>query len=307
MPLLILRRITTSILFGNGYGDPALVVDRTTGTILCIFNGENGFWGSTSDNPQKIFVCKSTDNGQTWSPKIDITAQLYAKNCSHPERQTWQGLFVTAGAAVQLRSGRILAVANVRAPTNSNDSGVKNYAIYSDDGGDTWDVSINSPGLDAAEAKIAERNNGDLLMSTRHVKNRWFSISKNKGLTWEPYSVSQEIIEPGCNGDMVLYTSIKDGFDKNRLLHSIPFSQTSRSNISILISYDEGQTWPVKKPIYTGNAEYSSVSFLPDGRFAVYIEKRNSLGGYDMNVTTFTLEWLTDGADTYTPPKKLNK
>ena len=47
----------------------------------------------------------------------------------------------SSGNGVQLRNGRMLFVLNVR---EAKEFFVRNYVMYSDDGGDTWMVSKNA-------------------------------------------------------------------------------------------------------------------------------------------------------------------
>ncbi|OHS97672.1 neuramidase [Tritrichomonas foetus] len=296
--------ITPGLSDKYGYGDPSLVVDDKTGYILCMFSGIQGFFQSTAENPQHNYYCISKDNGITWSEMHDITAQLYGHECSHPERKHWYGMFLSSGAALQLKSGRIIVVGVVRRPN----SGISNYAVYTDDLGEHWDVGLEPACTSGDESKVVELNNGDVLMSIRHSPHRFFAVSHDKGLTWDPYYDMDDLHDPACNGEIKRYTSTKTGHDKDRLIHSILYSNNGRKNLSVLVSYDEGKTWPVKKVLCSGPSVYSSVAFLEDGTICVYYE-RNKDDGFDMVVAEFSLEWLTDGADKYTPPNpaKINK
>lgn len=134
--------------------------------------------------------------------------------------------------------------------------------------------------------------------------NRLFSLSHDGGLTWSYPVAQKDILEPWCNGDIIRYTSTKDGYNKNRLLHSIPYNTAARKNLTIMVSYDEGNTWPVKKVIHAGSAAYSSITFSPiDGKIYMFWERGGGANGsFDLVVTTLTLDYITDGEDTWTPP-----
>ncbi len=278
-----------------GYGDPALVVNRSNGDIICLFASDKGWTSSTADAPQRINQSVSHDNGVTWSQPADITSQIYGAACANPVSRNWQGAFVTSGAATQLRNGRLMAVLAAR---ETSEFVISNFAIYSDDGGQTWKVSTNRASINGDEAKVVELDNGDVLMSIRHSGNRWFNISKDQGITWGSVYNQTEIADPFCNGDLIRYTALADGYNKNRLLHSIPFA-SSRVNVSVLLSYDEGETWPVRKSIYAGPSAYSSLCILDDGTIGIYYE----VGEYDtyqMYFMRFSLDWLSDGTDHWT-------
>ncbi|OHT05259.1 neuramidase [Tritrichomonas foetus] len=292
----------------KGYGDPLLIVDRQIGAIFCMFTGNQGTFESSSkwDNSQHLYYCVSYDNGHTWSDMEDITAMLYGERCTDPVRKNYKSLFLSSGNGLQLRSGRLLVAAVVR-PKTTNSLSV--YVVYSDDHGKTWTMSTYGATHAGDESKLVELNNGSVLMSVRRRPNRAFIISNDGGVTWGKEWNHPEVKDPACNGDLIRYTSTKDGYDKDRLIHTLLYSGTGsadRKNLTIMISYDEGNTWPVKKVIYGSWAIYSSVTFDPaTGLIYVYWEKSidNTVGaGCNMVLTTLTLDWITDGQDTYTPP-----
>ena len=278
----------------TGFGDAALVVNQRNGEIICMFAADRGFFSSTASVPIRMYLSKSTDHGVSWSPPRDVTSQIYGAESANPLTVSWQGAFWTSGNATQLRSGRLLAVLPVRETHNRT---ISNYVIYSDDDAQNWNVSSNRASENGNEAKLVELENGYLLMSIRNAGTRLFNISKDGGITWGSPYPQTAILDPSCNGDLIRYTSVSDGYPKNRLLHSIPFS-TSRTNVSVLLSYDEGVTWPVRKTIYPGRSAYSSLTILNDGTIGIYYE----MGEYDtyqLYFVRFSLQWLTDGADTW--------
>lgn len=122
-----------------------------------------------------------------------------------------------------------------------------------------------------------------------------------------PYS-QPELVDPACNGEIMRYTSTLDGYDKNRLIHTSFYSNSGRKNLTIMINYDEGQTWKYKKVIEPSWCINSAVTTsLLDGIIHVYWEKSidNTVeSGVDMIFSTLTLGWITDGEDSWTPPKK---
>ena len=291
---------TIVLASGNsrGYGDASLVVDKDSGAVMCIFNGNNGFWSSTAKDPIRQYYSLSYDDGLTWTAPVDITHFLYGDECSNPERKEWPGMFISSGCALQLRSGRIMAVGVVR---KNGHSGLLNYVCYTDDLGKTWDVGI-SPGCDKGdESKVVELNNGDVMMSIRHAPHRYQALSHDKGLTFDDYTERTDMNDPNCNGEIIRYTSTKDGYDKDRLLFSNDDSTSGRKNLTIKVSYDEGASWKYSKVLYPNGCAYSTMTILNDGSIAVYYEKDGG-GSEIMTVAILSLEWLTDGNDKYTPP-----
>lgn len=287
----------------TGVGDAALVMDKSTGNLLCIMAAKVGFFASTAANPIRIQYCRSTDNGISWSLPIDITDQIYGSGCTNPVTKNWQGVFVASGSAHQLRDGKIVAAIAVREVSGGP---IINHMISSADGGNTWIPYTGNAATGGDEAKIVELNNGNLMMSIRHAGSRWFNISTNKGLSWGTPYTQPSITDPACNGDFIRYTSTIDGYDKNRLLHSIPFA-TNRSNVSVLLSTDEGATWGNRKTIFANASAYSSLPILPDGTIGIYYENGENNAIYNMYFVRFSLNWLTNGTDTFSLPTTLLK
>lgn len=288
----------------KGYGDAGLVRTDDEGGLLCIFVGGTGFFLSTPSNPIRTYVCKSSDNGVTWTEPKDITDQLYGSNCTDNVRKGWYGSFCASGAGLLGRDGTIYFVAAVRETSSGDVNKIANYVYYSKDKGETWQVSACVKPNNGNEAKIVELNDGSLLASIRNQSKgaRYYATSTDGGESWSDVGLWTDMIEPGCDGDIIYYTSTKDGYEKNRILHSVPNDAANRVNVSVFVSYDEGKTWPIKKSICPTGSAYSSLAILPDGTIGAYVEENYGTDDYSMYFTNFSLEWLTDGADTYHAP-----
>lgn len=279
----------------NGAGDAALVLDKTNGNLLCLLSADKGFFQSTNATPAKVLIVRSTDNGITWRTPIDVTNQIYGPN------PNWKGLFVASGRAHQLRDGKIIAAIAVREDLDGKEH-INNYMITSSDHGETWTASKGRAEIDGDESKVVELNNGDIMMSIRNKGTRRYNISKDQGMTWGiPYN-QKDVLDPNCDGDFIRYTSTIDGYNKNRLLQTVPFAE-NRSNVSVLMSTDEGATWPIRKTIFAGASAYSSLTILPDGTIGIYYENGEN-STYQMYFVRFSLDWLSSGKDTFVPNKK---
>lgn len=290
---------------GNGktYGDPAVVLDKKTGNLICMFVGDQGLWNATPSQRQGIYVSKSTDNGVSWSEPVAITDQVYANHSS------WYAGFAGSGHGLCLKDGRLMFVLAIRA-TSATGVPLHNYAIYSDDGGDNWTLSTNAATTAGDEAKVVELENGDILMSIRNPSkgNRIFCKSTDRGQTWGKAYFETELKDPACNGDIIRYSySTDEGSEgKSRLLHSLPESTTTRENVTIYLSEDDGETWPIKKRLVDGYSAYSSLTVLSDGTIGALVEEgkwdSNLPGedGFQLVFYRFTMDWLT--SDVTEPP-----
>lgn len=278
----------------RGYGDAALVVDRTTGDLLCVFASGCGMWASTAERPTDICIARSHDNGLTWSDPQYITAQIYGSECSNPGAENLSGLFAASGRAIQLRDGTLAFVVAAHR-TGEKWPPLYNHVCCSMDGGETWRLQPATPGPYGDEAKLVERTDGSWLMSIRNPSQgyRRYAVSHDRGATWNDVGEWRQLPDPACNGDMIRYSQ-GDGHPE-LLLHSIPADTAMRRNVSIAVSYDEGRTWPVCRTVWDRPAGYSSLTRLADGSIGLLTEVGDWKSGFEIWFTRLSLEWLTDG------------
>lgn len=282
--------------YNHGYGD-ACLLKTNSGRLISLFIGQGSLWNSTAVNPMRSYMVTSDDHGITWSEPVDITSQIYGAGCPDPVRSKWQASFFGSGRGLTLRDGRLMVAIAVREVLSN--SILNNYIVYSDDEGETWNVSSRAM-QQGDEAKVTELNDGTILLSSRTNGYRMWAKSEDRGITWGEKNYWTDVWGNACNGDMMRYTSTIDGYEKNRLLHTLP-NDYSRTKVSMWISYDEGTSWPVKKVLCEGASAYSSVTILPDGTIGVYLEEDETVP-YKMYFLNFSLDWLTDGADKYMEP-----
>lgn len=272
--------------FGDaGASDPAVVVDKNTGDILCLFASYRGLFQSTPDNRIRIQLIRSSDSGQTWSEPVDISDQVY--------RPDWHAAWIASGSAHQLSDGTIVAVAGVRKTAGY---AISNYMIFSKDGGYIWSVAPGEAYDNGDEAKVVSLEDKRLMMLIRSKGMRKVNYSSDMGQSWGSPVPVPELVEPGVNGDVLRYSSVSGDRDTNRILFSIASHPSERRNLSVFVSYDEGRTWPVQKVIFRGPAAYSALCRLDDGSIGLLYENGN-YEIYQLCFARFSLSWLTDGKD----------
>jgi len=272
---------------GQSASDPSIIVDQLTNEIFLFYNYMD------LDKEKDVYylhVTKSADNGKTWSKPEDITHQI-AKQEWHTDFK-----FITSGRGIQTQNGTLL-----HCMVNLN-NGL--HVFGSKDHGKSW-FFIDTPVSPADESKIVELANGDWMINARANKTgmRYVHLSNDEGKTWET-KAAPNLIDPGCNASIIRYTSIEDGYKKNRLLFSNAKSEKGRVNMTVRISYDEGKTWSEGKTIYKGESAYSSMTIMENGDIGLFFEQDD----YQKNpFVSFSLKWLTDGKDKYKKPRKKKK
>lgn len=318
----------------TSYGDAGVVYDKTTGHILALVIGQNGLWYGTPEDSSHIWVVRSTDEGRTWEAPVDITHFIFGKDCQDPVRKNWGAGFVASGNGTQLSSGRLIFSIAVRTTSVADEkkSGqMQNFALFSDDGGYTWQLSDNSPTANGQkgesgltgygdEAKITELSDGRLYMQIRPNNSptweRNISYSYDQGKTWTDAVADAQLPSSASNGDLMYYTSTTAGWDKDRLLCAFdiqPYSgdngmknilDAGGSNMpggpgypAFFISYDDGKTWQGRCWLKGGSA-YSSFNILNDGSIGVLVETGSGWGNGNIYFFRTNVEWITNGKDT---------
>lgn len=264
--------------FGEGYpaSDPSFVLDDSSGEIYCFYNYMDQL---KAPKIFRLWYQTSKDHGKSWSKPRDITDEICPK-AWHKDFK-----FITSGRGIYSRDGEILhTIVNLK----------RGLFVYgSKDHGKSWylkDTAIK-PG---DESKIIELNEG-LMINSRVNGNgfRWSHLSKDGGNSWKSKKELQ-LVDPGCNGSFIRYTSVKDGAKKDRLLFSNANSFKGRKNLTVRLSYDEGKTWTDGRVIFEGSSAYSSLTVCKDGSIGVLYEANNYK---EIRYANFTLEDLTDGRD----------
>ena len=153
---------------GCGYGDAALVADRTSKEVLllCVC-GQTPYFKATRDNPNRVAAIRSHDGGRTWDKPVEITEAIYTL-FDNSALGPVQSLFVGSGKIAQSRTVKVGKYYRIYAALCARPGG--NRVIYSDDFGETWHSlgTIDScPAPLGDEPKVEELPNGDVLLSSR--------------------------------------------------------------------------------------------------------------------------------------------
>ncbi len=262
----------------RGYGDPSLLVDRTTGRIFLfhVASVNQGFArsavGNDEDDPNVLQMdySYSDDDGRSWRHER-ITRE--AKN------PAWGGLFASSGEGIQIRRGayaaRLLQQYAIR-----HEGGIWAASLYSDDHGKTWRFgTLVGPGMD--ENKTVELSDGTILLNSRAPGGfRKVARSTDGGITYTGLRQETALVDPTNNASIVRFDL--DAPPGSPAARQLLFSNTEhpsrRRNLTVKMSCDDGETWPVRRTVEAGPSAYSTLTPLGGGRFGLLYEAADESG-----------------------------
>jgi len=258
----------------NVCGNPCPVIDRETGAIWLLmtwnYGGDNekDLINGTSKDTRRVFITSSDDDGFTWSKSKEITHSV--------KKPGWTWYATGPGAGIQLEKGPYAG--RLVAPCDHIEADTKHYyshVIYSDDHGTTWKLGGRTPKRAVNECQVAELMGGRLMLNMRNYdykqKTRQIALSDDGGTTWYGQQFDGELVEPICQASLRGDGWNQDG-SRQRLWFANPASQKAREKMTVRLSLDEGDTWPLERVLYTGPSAYSDLAILSDGRVACLFE-----------------------------------
>jgi len=274
-------------------GNPCPVLDHDTGTIWLPFTRDN------SD----ILLTHSTDDGKTWARPTKITDAV--------KKADWSWYATGPGVGIQIRrgphSGRLVIPCDHKVKGEGR-AVTHSHVIYSDDHGKTWKRG-DPVAPHTNECQVVELPDGSLLINMRNYwgsdgkepakgKMRACARSKDGGQTWTDLRFDKTLVEPICQASFHRYTD-GDTQGRDRLLFANPASADKRQRLTVRLSYDDGDTWPVAKVLEEGLAAYSCLADLSDGSIACLYEHGQKDPYEKITLARFSLAWLSDDKDLY--------
>ena len=244
-------------------GNPCPVVDRANGTIWLPFTRDN----------DDVLLTSSHDGGLTWAEPRTITASV--------KREDWTWYATGPGIGIQIEhgpfSGRLVIPCDHRVDSISDRKrSSRSHVIYSDDRGETWQIG-GITDFEMNECAIAELADGRLMLNMRSNRGkgtRGVAFSDDGGASWSECMDDATLIEPVCQASLLRY-SWGEERGKSRLLFSNPASTNARDHMTIRVSFDEGETWPIAYEVHAGSSAYSCLTQLRDGGVGLLYEREN--------------------------------
>jgi len=303
-PLQVIGR---NLIDGEEYAaqNPSPVVDTGLGAgrVILLFNKlEHSEWDlARGIGRSRIVMLVSDDHGQTWREETDITPFV-------ADPDGWRVQRPTIGHAIQLRHGPVrgrLLYAGVFTQGERSVFDSQNYVFWTDDLGHTWQIGGVLPCIGLNEAIAAELEGGGLLINSRAYRDQrplgrravtravWDAQGR---LIFGETAPDDTLIDPAVQASLIRLTwADQEGSgSRSRLLFSNPAHPRARRQMTVRLSYDDGQTWPISRVVDPGPSAYSDLVIQADGRIGLLYERGNQGGIWYVN---FTLDWLTRGQD----------
>jgi sialidase-1 len=289
--------VSDSVIHGGG-----ALVDEVTGDLLVFMENHHP---PTED--RRLY--RSRDAGKTWEREKAFVI--------HPIQRRKVGMIPNLhmdenGITLRHgpRPGRLIRTTGnfmgSTIPGGPPDAFVN--AIFSDDGGKTWDTSAPFPAFGCNEAAVEELSDGRLLLIARRhlatdgLDHHWkhFAWSHDAGLTWRDLRVSQVLPDGNTNSRYGLMHGLVrlPIAGRDILIFSNVESDKGRERGTLWASFDGGETWPVKRLIEPGPFAYSSLAAGHPGtpsEGSIYLLYEHGPQGV---LTRFSLHWLLQGQAT---------
>lgn len=305
---IVMRRSTdggkhwekSRVVAGDVHGvtdNPVAIASRENGVVHFLYQHDYA----------RVFYMKSTDDAAHFSDPVEITAALTDLRSQFD----WNVVAMGPGHAIELKSGRLLvpvwlAAGKVSANGRRQHGPSAITTIYSDDAGATWHhgdlIATNTEAVpNPNEFQVVQLNDGRIMANIRSggtQLQRAVAISPDGIGHWSTPAFDPHLYDPVCaagivrleNGDLLFTNPDSSALPKK------PNGQGLRHDITVRLSEDNGQSWPVAKLLAAGPTGYSDIAASPKGSdelYDIYEEKGDANSpGLSIDVARFNLEWL---------------
>ena len=277
-----------------------MISDEKAGAVHALF----------CHNYARVFYMRSEDDGSTWSEPSEITDTFIPFREAYP----WRVIATGPGHGIQLRNGRLVV------PVWMSDGSGTEFGpgklghrpstvagIYSDDHGKTWqrsDIIVRTEGefINPSETLAVELSDGNILFNIRTESKRHrrlISISSDGATNWSELKFDDALLEPVCmasilklqNGAVIFANP--DNLEQE--LTRPGGKSYDRKRITVKMSTDDCQTWPLSKILEPGPSSYSDLTQTADGTICCIYENQIITRPNDtryVTVACFDLDWL---------------
>lgn len=308
------------------FGDAAIVSDRETGRLMMVaVGGHVNFFAGRRHAPNFCDIWYSEDGGDSWSARRDITEDILSLFDGEPAFGLIDAFFFGSGRMVQSRQIKVGKYYRIYAALSSqnggNNNNTRNWALYTDDMGETWHILGQMPCVAylGDEPKLEELPDGSVLLAARGKSgNRNFNIFRYTGIAdgtgvWDnPVNTDLGLgfTINACNGEIMLLPVVENATgNKCYLALQSHVGAPSRINVTLswkplaapedIYSPEAFTTWEGRYQVSKMGSGYSTMSWQHDNTLAFFYEESRYGKDYCGVYRNLTIDEITDGKYSY--------
>ena len=302
------RRVVSQEQYGPGpVGNFVMIVDTQQDCVHALY----------CHSHSRFFYMCSDDDGATFSAPVEITESMLAFR----QRYNLRVLAFGPGHGIQLENGRLVVPVWM-----SNGEGTEFGAgklghrpseaacIFSDDHGQTWQcgdtvIRTDEHFRNPSETIAVQLSDDRVLFNIRsegQENRRLISISDDGAHGWSAPRFDEALLEPVCMASILkLKATSPQGIPyilfanpdnlENELVAPGKNLAHDRKRLTVKLSADDCQTWPVTRILEAGPSAYSDLAATPDGTVLCVYEngmvERMTDTRY-ITVARFDLAWV---------------
>jgi sialidase-1 len=299
-------RAKRSVDGGKTWGEEIVIARpgfQTGGLTVNEANGDIIAFVEERHPPAPISVYRSSDDGKSWQ-KIETNIKPDPEGNAPSMHMNEHGITLRHGK----HKGRLIRPARFYAGKNHRSVWDQHYtnAIFSDDGGKTWQTSHPFPAKGTGEATLAELSDGTIYYNTRrhwaeegaNPRRRWTATSIDGGMTWKDMKFCEVLPDGPQNTNYGCMAGLTRLAVKGRdiLVYSNCDSPGGRHHGTVWASFDGGKSWPVKRLVFAGAHGYSSITSGRPGTVTEGMLFHHFEGGPKGGsaVARFNLAWILE-------------
>lgn len=260
----------------NRAGNPCAVTDAS-GTVHVLYGYDSDGGADSGDTCGYQY---SEDGGSTWSGETDISASVLPTGMDRA--------FSNPATGVLCDSGRIVFPA--RFYDTDLTPGYRQYAIYSDDNGTTWQYGEPVPYPAGIEGSIVEAPGGTLVWAIRigsgadAIEHQYIAISDDEGETWDASAVAYDWLRHEIQKGLARVGNTVVALSPNTRI--LTASNTSRRAL-VLRSAASADSWPRRSVVYSKHSMYSNMVALDSDTVAIVYEQGDAPDTYNGEVDIY--------------------
>ncbi|MFK7961491.1 MAG: exo-alpha-sialidase [Phycisphaerales bacterium] len=259
----------------DGVGDPSMLHDAVTGTVWVAAtwsHGDRSWHGSgpglTPEETGQVVLTRSTDDGRTWSPPINVTAQV--------KRPEWAFVLPSPGRGITMADGTLVFPAQFRS-SPENDRIPFATIMFSRDRGNTWQIGRGAR-ADTTESRVVEVEPGVLMLNMRDNRGGWraVAVTRDLGTTWEEHATNRRALpEPVCNAGLLRAGPVDERGRPWLVFVNPAVASGPRRDMTLKLSRDGGLHWPGSDHVLIDSGEsagYASLTMVDQETVGVLYE-----------------------------------